>query len=168
MRDDTIQMITDEALLELYSLDYFKQASTFGALSETSLRWLLKEGRIFRLNKGEPLFEPNQQGNSFFVILEGTVAYYKHHNGQYAFIRDYTQGEQIGFVSVVALHDRVGRAVAKSDILVLEINTELFYRLHKEMPRDFGLMMLNLAREMARTIRKVDNVIVELSSRNAD
>ncbi|MCU7796332.1 MAG: cyclic nucleotide-binding domain-containing protein [Candidatus Thiodiazotropha sp. (ex Semelilucina semeliformis)] len=163
-----MQMITVEELFEQYSLDYFKQASTFGALSETTLRWLLKEGRIVRLETGEPLFEPNQQGNSFFVILEGTVAYYKHHDGQYAFIRDYSQGEQIGFVSVVALHDRVGRAVAKQDVLVLEIDSELFYRLHKEMPRDFGLMMLNLAREMARTIRTVDNVIVELSSRNLD
>lgn len=68
----------------------------------------------------------------------------------------------MGFVSTIALHDRVGKGVAKGDTRVLEIDCALFYRLHEEQPTDFGLLMMNLARELARTVRRVDNIIVEM------
>jgi len=144
-----------------HSLSYFQSASTFGALSEETLLWLFQEGTVYALEKGEVLFEPDERGDAFFVILEGEIAYYKCHEGKYAHIRDYKRGEQIGFMSMIALHNRVGSGIALSDGMVLEVNTELFHRLHEKAPLDFGLLMMNLAREMARTLRTVDNIIVK-------
>lgn len=141
-----------------HSLSYFQSASTFGALSEDTLLWLFQEGTVYALEKGEVLFEPDERGDAFFVILEGEIAYYKCHEGKYAHIRDYKRGEQIGFMSMIALHDRVGTAVSLSDdTLVLEVNSELFHSLHESAPLDFGLLMMNLAREMARSLRKADD-----------
>jgi CRP-like cAMP-binding protein len=158
-----MESITSADLLDNYPLGELQQASTFGALSEQSLLWLVREGRITRLAPGEVLFEPGERGDSFFIILDGSVAYYKIHEGHSAYIREYKKGEQIGFVSTVALHDRMGRAVAKTKLLVLEIDSQLFHRLHQTAPMDFGILMLNLAREMARTIRAIDNRIVEMA-----
>ena len=100
-------------------------------------------------------------GDAFYVILKGAFAYYKSHDDKYAYIRDYTLGEQIGFMSMIALHNRVGSAVACEDSLVLEVNNTLFSRMHETTPLDFGLLMMNLAREMARTLRAVDNIVVD-------
>lgn len=160
--------ISSDEVLARYTLEDLKQASTFGALSEQALRWLLEQGRLARVDDGEVLFEPGEPGNSFFIILEGSVAYYKVHEGRSAYIREYAKGEQIGFVSTVALHDRMGRAVAKGDLLVLEIDSQLFHQMHKSAPGDFGILMLNLAREMARTIRTIDNRIVEMAMARDD
>lgn len=149
-------------LLQRIPLSSLGEVSTFGALSEETIAWLLNLGNILELDEGDLLFRPGEPGDTFFVILEGSVAYYKYHDQRYAYIRDYCKGQQIGFVSVIALHNRVGKAVARERTIALQINAPMFYRLHQEAPKDFGLLMLNLGSEMARTIRKIDNIIVDI------
>jgi len=66
---------------------------------------------------------------------------------------------------MIALHDRVGRAVAREDSVLLEISSDVFGELHRAYPLDFGLLTLNLARDMARVIRKLSDALVEHSIR---
>lgn len=160
-------VITAQQLLDKLELSSLTKASVFGAIPESSILWLLQGGTIHTPDKGDYLFTPGQPGNSFHVILRGKVSYYKFHDGCYAFIRDYNMGEQIGFMSLIALHDRVGRAEAQADTITLEIDSKLFYAFHNEEPLAFGILMMNLAREMARTLRSVDNLLVEKSRKQS-
>jgi len=156
-----MELLSSEQLLEQRTLSSFTDASVFGALPETSILYLLQNGKIHSVTKGEYLFNQGEPGNSFHVILDGQVSYYKFHDGRYAFIRDYNAGEQIGFMSLIALHNRVGRAQANEATLSLEIDSEVFHNFHNHGPLEFGILMMNLAREMARTLRSVDNLIVK-------
>ncbi len=158
-----MKSLATEQLLRDHSLSAFAHASTFGALPESSILWLLQRGNIHHWDQGESLFQQGEAGNSFHVILDGKVSYYKYHDGRYGYIRDYERGEQIGFMSLIALHDRVGRAEAHQDTITLEIDSELFHAFHDHAPLEFGILMMNLAREMARTLRAVDNLLVERS-----
>lgn len=97
------------------------------------------------------------------MILQGKVSYYKYHDDKYAYIRDYCLGEQIGFMSLIGLHDRVGMAECHSQTITLEIGGTVFQAFHNEYPMEFGILMINLAREMARSLRSVDNLIVDKS-----
>jgi len=158
-----MELMSTEKLLRNYELSSLTNASVFGALPETSILWLLQNGKIYSLIKGENLFTQGQCGDSFNVILEGQISYYKFHEDRYAYIREYKTGEQIGFMSMIALHNRVGRAEAHQDTIALEINSELFHEFHNDAPLEFGILMMNLAREMARTLRTVDNILAEKS-----
>lgn len=155
-----MKSVTEAEVFNKYPTAYFKNASTFGALTEETISWLFTQGRIIQLDTHETLFETDEHGDNFFVILKGSFAYYKCHQGQYAFIRDYKMGEQVGFMSMIALHNRVGTAIANEESLVLEISNNLFQDLYTHAPADFGLLMMNLSREMARTLRAVDNLVV--------
>ena len=156
-----MKLITAEQLLKTRELSSFTNASVFGALSEASILWLLQNGKIHSLEKGDHIFTQGQPGNSFHVVLNGQISYFKFHDDRYAYIKDYKTGEQIGFMSLIALHDRVGRAEAHEDTVTLEIDSELFHVFHNNRPLEFGILMMNLAREMARTLRSVDNLLVE-------
>ena len=158
-----MKLISAEQLLEKQELSSFTNASVFGALSEASILWLLQNGKIHSLDKGEYIFTQGQPGNSFHVVLNGQISYYKFHDDHYAYIKDFKTGEQIGFMSLIALHDRVGRAEAHEDTVTLEIDSGLFHVFHNDRPMEFGILMMNLAREMARTLRSVDNLLVEKS-----
>jgi CRP-like cAMP-binding protein len=158
-----MRILSTEQLLKTRELSSFTNASVFGALQEESILWLLEQGEIRSMKQGECLFAKGQPGNSFHVILQGQVSYYKYHNGKYAYIREYCIGEQIGFMSLIALHDRVGRAECHNDTIALEIDNSLFQAFHNQYPREFGILMINLAREMARSLRSVDNLLVEKS-----
>lgn len=158
-----MKLISSEELLQDRELASFSNASVFGALPEASMLWLLQNGKIHALEQGDYIFTPGQPGDSFHVILDGKISYSKFHEGRYAYIKDYKTGEQIGFMSLIALHDRVGRAEAQPHTITLEIDSKLFHEFHNQFPMEFGILLLNLAREMARTLRSVDNIIVESS-----
>lgn len=159
-----MQLLSGTEVLEQQPLEELQELATFGALPPETITWLLQEGRILKLDRGESLFEPGQRGDNFFVILRGSVAYYRPGQEQYAYIRDYNKGQQIGFSNTLALHDRVGMAIATRETLTLEIDYRLFNRMRLEFPPAFGLLMLNLARELARTIRAVDDVILDVKT----
>lgn len=135
--------------------------SIFGALSAEAARYLLEEGKLYQVDSGDLLFEPGDPGNSFFVVCQGSVEFLKHHQGEYRYTRTADFGEEMGFVAMIGLHNRVGKAVVREDGIVLEISSALFSSLHDRFPYDFGVLMFNLARDMARVIRKLGDVLVE-------
>lgn len=156
-----MKTVSGSSLVDRFGIDYLQGASVFGALSQQAIEFLLERGRVFALKKGDVVYEPGDKGDRFYVVLQGALSFYQFHLGEFAYIRDHQFGEEMGFVAMIALHDRVGRAVAAQDGYVLEISSTLFRALRDEMPKDFGLFLLNLSRQMARTIRDVNNIIVE-------
>ncbi len=137
------------------------QGSIFGALSEEATRFLLERGHIFKAERGDAVFSAGQSGDSFFVVCDGSLDFYKHHEGLRVKTRTVGRGGELGFVAMIALQPHSGDAIAASDSILLEISSLLFSQLHEEHPQDFGLMTLNLARDMARVISQLGNALVE-------
>lgn len=140
-------------------------ASILGAISEDAISFLLETGCIYRADKGEKIFGYGDKGSSFFIVGHGQVDFYKHHNGESLLTREVTFGTELGFVSMIALHDRTGEAFAHEDSIVIEISSDVFAQFHEKYPFDFGIITLNLARDMARTLRSLANSLVDVSSR---
>jgi CRP-like cAMP-binding protein len=156
-----MQTLSGTSLIDQFGMEYFQAASVFGAVSPTAIAFLLDRGRVLELERGEVVYKPGDKGDRFYVILGGSLSFYQFYRDEFAYIRDHAFGEEMGFVAMIALHDRIGKAVAAEHTYLLEISCSLFYELRKEFPADFGLFLLNLSREMARTIREVSNIIVE-------
>lgn len=155
-----MNIINGNDLLERFGIDYFQGASIFGALSPEVIEYILDKGEVYSVNKWDIIYKPGDKGDRFFVILKGSVGFYQYHHGEYAYIRDHLFGEELGFVAMIALHDRVGKAVAAEDGYLLEVSCTLFSELQRQYPAEFGILLLNLSREMARTIRDISNTIV--------
>ncbi|SBS34474.1 Cyclic nucleotide-binding domain protein [Marinomonas spartinae] len=138
-----------------------KEGSVFGALSERSITYLLKNGALIELESGDQLFDYGDKGDRFYVVLEGCLDFYKTHNDQTCHTRSINFGEAVGFVSMIALHDKVGKAIAKENSLVLEVTSQLFSDFHDDYAFDFGILLMNLSRDMARSLRELGNALVE-------
>jgi CRP-like cAMP-binding protein len=143
------------------SSSHLKEGSIFGALSDSSITFLLESGALHQASKGEEIFAHGSKGNSFHTVLYGTLDFYKQHGEKKTRTRTIQFGEAIGFVSMIALHERVGNLYALEDCLLLEISSQLFSDLHDKYPFDFGILLMNLSRDMARTIRVLSNSLVE-------
>lgn len=148
-------------LIEELGLDYFKNASTLGALSNNATTYLLENGIIYQLDKGEQLFAFDEPGDNFFVVLKGTIQFYKAGKHHPTHIRDYLFGQEIGSVAMIGLHNRSGDAFAGEDSITLKVSCSLFHSLHETFPTDFGILLLNLSREMARRLREADEKLAE-------
>lgn len=152
----TLDMTSALASLEPASL---RELSTFGALSDACVQFLLRQGRLLRLERSDVLYPAGARAGEFYVVLDGTIAFYKHSDGRDVLTRHFRRGEQLGFDGMIGLHDRSGTAVAVEPVVALEISSALFFDLHTEHPTDFGLMMINLSRELSREIALLEDVI---------
>ena len=148
--DETIDKLGWTCLNEL---------STFGALSNGVIIELFHEGVIRHYQKGEYVTRLDQVAEDFQVVLSGCVAYYRRFEGCDVLTRQFGQGEQVGFDLMIGLLNHNGTDVAQQESLVLDISREQFFKLHVDFPADFGLLMINLARELAREIEILENVI---------
>ncbi len=158
-----MKIIDGEALWQSLGCAHFSELSTLGALSDTTIRRLLQQGKVWQLDKSDVLFNAGDAVYSFYVVLRGKMAVYVCADGQHAFSRHHLLGEELGFVPMIGLHKRVGTAVATEDTVLLEISSDQFLELHLSDPEAFGLLLLNLSREMARAISQLSRTIVELS-----
>ena len=161
-----MEQISLEAFRLKHSPENLGSGSIFGALSADATLFLLERGKICQARSGETIFEYGDRGDSFFIVCSGSLEFFKQHQGEYFQTRTIGFGEEVGFVAMIALHEHVGNAVAREDSLLLEVNSALFGQLHQSYPLDFGLLLLNLARDMARVIRKLGNKLVENAIRH--
>ncbi|GAB3475158.1 cyclic nucleotide-binding domain-containing protein [Marinomonas epiphytica] len=142
------------------SLTNLKKGSVFGALSSEAIEFLLAQGKLIEIQENDMVFQHNEKGDNFFIVLQSQIDYYKQHKNHQAYTRSIYFGEAIGFVSMIALHDRVGNAIAKEKSLLLAIDSRLFSDFHDKFSFDFGILLLNLSREMARAVRTLGNALV--------
>ncbi len=147
------------AINEELGIDYFRELSTFGALSEGMIADILHRGQINRMQRGEHIARFDQPANDFQVILAGRLAYYKHCGDHDVLTRYFEQGEQMGFDLMIGLIRHNGTDVAVEDSLILDISDKLFYQLHLDHPEEFGLLMINLSRELSREISLLEDVV---------
>ena len=145
--------------IEMLGFEYLNELSTFGALSNKAIVNLLENGVIKHFARGEYVTRVNQVASEFQVLLRGRIAYYKCFEGHDVLTRHFNQGEQIGFDLMIGLLTHNGTDVAVEDSIILDISSEQFHRLHVEYPADFGLLMINLSRELAREIEILEDVI---------
>ena len=148
-------------LIEQLGIDYFKAGSSFGALSEQGIRFLIEQGAVLQLDKGDKLFSYGDPGDSFYIVLKGRIEYLKPRGNGFTHVRDYTFGQEFGCVAMIGLHDRAGDHIAPEESVVVQVTCGLFHALQEALPKDFGLFLLNLSREMARRLRESDSKLVE-------
>jgi hypothetical protein len=60
---------------------------------------------------------------------------------------------------MIGLIPHNGIDVATEESMVLDIGSAQFYNLRVNFPDDFGLLMINLSRELAREIAMLEDVI---------
>jgi CRP-like cAMP-binding protein len=154
-----MKILAADETIDKLGWDCLNELSTFGALSNDVIIELLHKGVIRHYRKGEYLTRLNQVAEDFQVVLSGCLAYYRRFEGCDVLTRQFGQGEQVGFDLMIGLLNHNGTDVAQQESLVLDISREQFFKLHVDFPADFGLLMINLARELAREIELLENVI---------
>lgn len=150
-------------LLKKFGLPYFKGLSTFGALSDEAIIQLLESGSIKKLSSGDILYKWGEETTGFNIVLEGDLAFYKHCTDFDVLTRHFVSGEEGSFDRLIGLFPHSGTAVATEETLVLEISHDQFFAFHLDHPADFGILMINLARELSREIDMLERLVGEIA-----
>jgi CRP-like cAMP-binding protein len=156
-----MQTLDADTLIEHLGMDYLKQQPALAEMSAAVIVELFRGGKLLQLDKGEFIAHFSEKAEDFQLILQGRLAYYKRCDSHDVLTRYFGRGEQIGFDEMIGLLPRDGTDVAVEQTLLLSITSEQFFKLHLEHPAEFGILMINLARELSREIEILEDVIGE-------
>lgn len=159
-----MNIVDPDELLTTLPLPSLANLATFGALPEDAIYWLLKHGSIRSLEPSETLFSKGERVSEFYIVLTGKVSSYRPLQEQLVLTRVCKPGEPIGFNAMIALHDRYSTTIANEKSLLLEISCDTFHEMHEVLPQEFGIFLLNLTRELARSVGLLGDRVTQISA----
>jgi CRP-like cAMP-binding protein len=142
---------------------FFAGTSFFGGLPKDvadRLMGLLKEQRFAA---GETVFAEGDTGKSMYIVRSGELLVGRRcHGGDQARLLMMRPGDFFGVTALIEMEPRPFGCVAEKDSVLYELNNLDLYKLYKEDPKGYMLVLQNINRELCRRLRKAANRIAAL------
>lgn len=137
-------------------VDFLRGYYLFEAITEDQREQIAAHSSLISLNVGETLFYQGSLGESFYIIIEGTV---KVHIGPHVFSTMHA-GDSFGELSLLDNQTRSASVTAIDKTSLIEIVKEEFNRL-LGIGTDFAQAMLRLMVKRNRTMNHLENQLAE-------
>lgn len=151
--------------------EFFCKHSLFGGLSDSQIdavRPYIKEldfpPHAFILTQGE-------FNSTVFFIVHGNVDITKHSQenpDDERVIASLVEGDSFGEMELIDVQPCAASAVATDQTHVVTLNNRDFYLLSKSHPAVYTIMMLNLARDISRHLRRTDELLAQAGRQDSD
>jgi len=131
----------------------------FAGLSEASLNLLWERATEIKAPAGSAVVREGEVGNRLFVVGEGLVRVCKHF-GQPDEIElaKLAPGNFFGEMCILETLPRSATVQAVSDTTLYSLTSLAFYHLYETMPAQHSILVLNIARDVSRRLRHLDEI----------
>jgi CRP-like cAMP-binding protein len=126
---------------------------------------LAQEGLVHDFAPGAWIVREGDEGHSFFILVEGDVEAVKHSDSPHAVtLAAFHRGAFFGEMCVVDPVPRVASVRALTPVRAIEIKAATLHHLYQKMPDQYAIVLLNLARDMGRRLRTLDEAFAARAS----
>lgn len=151
----------DDAML--MKLDLLERVDLFDSLSPESKRKLARECRDVVLREGDVLIKEGSVDEQYLhILLRGKVRICKGPN-YHKIIADLKAGEYLGEISIIDNMPRSASAIALTDVLIIEIDKNLFIKHIASDPKALLEMMKVCSRRLRHDLDSMASDIQQLS-----
>jgi CRP/FNR family cyclic AMP-dependent transcriptional regulator len=131
----------------------------FAGLDPSAVDFLLKKAELRVYNSGEIILREGEAGNRFCLLAEGAVDVVKALNSERPVIlASLRRGDFFGELCILETLPRSASVVAREVTTIVSVASVAFYHLHQEMPSQHGILLLNIARDLSRRLRRLDEI----------
>lgn len=141
-------------------LPVLSDIALFGAMSDRQMSALcrcLEEGAFRR---GEFIFQKGDIPSHIYIVTRGTIDLLIVDQGITLQKKTLTAGECFGEASLMSMQRHAATAIAREDCEVIVLSKHALARLEKEDCTAFSLLVMNIARELARRLRLTDEILL--------
>jgi len=143
-------------------VDDLRDIGVFGGLTDEALQDLASSLKILKRGSDEVIFRDGDQAREFYVILRGEVEVFKAlKGGAEARLATLTPRHWFGEMSVLDAHPRSASVRALSPCRLLVVTARDLDALYRRDLKSYTLVVLNVARELARRLRLVDELVAD-------
>jgi len=131
----------------------------FAGLDDAALDLFLKHSKKVVAPPGTVLAREGEASCNMFLIGSGSVRIIKNF-GQTDEIELATLGGKdfFGEMCILEPQPRCATALAATKTTLFNVPAAAFYHLYKDKPDQYGILLLNIARDLSRRLRRLDAV----------
>lgn len=131
----------------------------FAGLSEEAIDLLVKHVREIHAQPGDFLVREGESGNRFYLIESGLVRVVKQvDTPQEVELAQLGAHDFFGEMCILETLPRSASVQALEETKVFALSSLDFLYLYEQLPSEYGILVLNLARDLSRRIRHLDEV----------
>ena len=141
-------------------LSILSKISIFGGTNEVQLKSILRRLQIGKVKAGEYVFKKEDDPLYIYIVKSGKLDLLLTEDGVVLEMHELGVGECFGEASIMCMHKHTASAVAKEDSEVMVLSRRALIELRHEDIELFALMMMNIARELARRLHQIDVMLL--------
>jgi len=136
-----------------------KTVSIFAGLNEPALNLFLEKAQKMVLSAGAIIAREGETNHCMFLIGSGSVRIVKGlgqpAETELAILQAH---DFFGEMCILEPAARAASAQAVTRSVVFQVGASAFYHLYQEMPAQYGILILNISRDLSRRLRHLDEV----------
>ena len=149
-----------------YVISILNKIAIFGGLTEKQLFEVFKLLKKVDYASGEYVYKQGDAASYIYIIKKGEVKLSVDNGHDSYELISYSAGDCFGETSVIGIqsHSSSALAVTDTELIILEHGSLLsLFERDKEL---FGMLILNIAREMSRRLNKSDEILAQYLLKN--
>ena len=140
------------------------QLRIFGGVTDIQRDLIFHRLKIGHFKKGECIFQQGDQPLYIYIVETGKIDIQINENEVMIPKHRLAVGECFGEASLMSMHAHTATAVAAEESEIVVLSRHTLNQLRHDDIELFALLMMNLARELARRLYLTDKILLEVSA----
>ena len=141
---------------------FLQSHALFGGVSDEEIRMVRAYLEEARFAKGTQICTEGEPNDRLFFICEGSVSIVKRASAaddDPETIARLGAGDAFGEMELIDIQPCVATVTAEEDVTALTLSNRALYRIYKANLKTYAMIVLNMAREISRRLRRMDAVV---------
>ena len=135
--------------------------SIFGGVTDAQQGEIFSRLEIGIFKQGQFVFQTGDEPSHIYIVKSGLIELFIPENDAVIEKKRLGVGECFGQVALMSIHQHTISAVALEDSEIIVFSKRLLHQLHHEDIELFALLMMNIARELARRLQYTDAMLIK-------
>jgi CRP/FNR family transcriptional regulator, cyclic AMP receptor protein len=135
--------------------------SVWGGLTDTQREEIYKRLEVGTFRKGEYVFRKGDQPTHIYIVKSGKIDLQTSEQDVTFQKETVSTGGCFGVAALMAMQTHMATAIAAEDSEVMVLSRQALLGLYHEDIKLFGLLMMNIAREIARRLKLTDDILLQ-------
>ncbi|MDI1318570.1 MAG: cyclic nucleotide-binding domain-containing protein [bacterium] len=137
--------------------NFIHRLPVMAGLDEAALQFLGGQTGEEQYPAGGVIVREGEKGDRVYFVCTGRVRVVKERAGEPAVqLAEFGSGDFFGEMSLVESVVRSASVIATEPTRVFTLRGMDFYKLYRQRPDQYGIVVLNIARDLARRLRHLD------------
>jgi len=137
------------------------QLRIFGGFTDVQRETIFRQLELWPLEKGDFVFQKGDEPSGIYIVKSGKIDLQLTENDVLIHKHELNVGECFGEASFLSMHRHTTTAVANEKTEIIVLSRHALLQLKHQDIELFAILMMNLARELARRLYLTDQMLLD-------